>query len=87
MAGASRILPVHTSGASVVWCRDTYGNGMRGAEFVIPVDVYTRKSENISNSRSPEGTKTSSIAYYRDGYFYTVFMRGNGMFERYRHVM
>lgn len=28
MAGASRILSVHASGAPVVWCRDTSGNGI-----------------------------------------------------------
>lgn len=87
MAGASRIFSLHSSGDSVAWCHDESWNGMWGVEFVIPGDVYTSKSEKISNSSSPEGTTTSLIAYDRDGNFSIFFIRGNFMFERYRRVL
>lgn len=96
MGGASRILALHTSGASVVWHRVSTGSMTWEAEMVIPGDrrpsslsLKTKlPSKLLSETSDKSATNTSStIGYDRDGNFSVVAVRENSHFDRYRRVL
>lgn len=96
MTGASRVLAVHASGASVVWHRASTGSLKWEVELVVPSDagvsspsVKTKLPSDLPLS-APDKNDTctsSTIGYDRDGNFSVVVLRENSLFDRYRRVL